>query len=209
MIKYIVFDVDRTLVDSYEPEILSFCDAIKNVSGYILNNSEKKNFTVMPTKVFLHSLNLNDNQINMVMKEWERTFSKCKTLCFNGIKEAIRILHNKGYTLGLITSRTMDEYHELDNELIDISDYFEVIVTSDIVKKPKPNIESMNYLCNKFGCLPSEILYIGDSNIDKEFAKNSQASFIPACYDNKELVNEENACFDPKDLPIIIENITN
>lgn len=207
MIKYIVLDVDRTLVDSYKPELLSFQEAMENVLGYRMNDEQTKSFTTMPTSVFLKSLNLADEEIIRIMKEWENTFPKYKTKCFEGIKEVIKELYEKGYIFGLITSRTLDEYHELDNELSDISNIFKVIVTSDKVNNPKPNIDSMNYLCKEFNCSTDEVLYIGDSYLDKEFAENSKCLFIPACYDNKELSNEKNAIFDPKELLEIIEKI--
>ena len=208
MIKYIILDVDRTLVDSFEPELLSFQEAMENVIGYKMTESQSKKFTTMPTKVFLKALNISDEEANKIMEEWEITFSKYETKCFDGIKEIIKLLHKKGYILGLITSRTLDEYHELDDELSDISELFKVIVTSDKISRHKPDKESMNYLCNELKCSSSEVLYIGDSYIDKEFALNSNCSFIPSCYDNKELINEENACFDPKDLLSIIETMS-
>lgn len=207
MIKYIVLDVDRTLVDSFKPELLSFCEAMENVMGYKISSKQIKNFTTMPTRVFLKSLNLNEKDINNIMQEWGKTFSKYKTKCFDGIKGTIKKLHDMGYVFGLITSRTMDEYHELDNELSDVSELFKLIVTSDKVNTPKPNRESMDYLCNELGCSNKEVLYIGDSILDKEFAKNSNCYFIPACYDNKELQEEENACFNPREIPLIVEKI--
>lgn len=207
MIKYIIFDVDRTLVDSSEPEFLSFCEAMENVVGYKIDEEQFKDFTIMPTKVFLKTLNLSDDEINKIMQEWEVTFPKYRVKCFDGIKEVIRKLREKGYTFGLITSRTLDEYHELDDELRDINDLFKVIVTSDKISKPKPNKESMEYLCNKLNCSSNEVLYIGDSYIDKEFAVNSNCLFVPACYDNKELINEVNTCLNPRDLLNIIDKL--
>ncbi len=208
MIKYIILDVDRTLVDSYKPELFSFQEAMKNVIGYNMTESQSRDFTTMPTKTFLNTLNISEEEATKIMKEWESTFSKYKVKCFDGIKDVIRSLHEKGYIIGLITSRTLDEYHELDDELGDISELFKIIVTSDKISKPKPDKESMDYLCNELKCSSSEVLYIGDSYIDKEFALNSNCSFIPTCYDNKELINEENACFDPKDLLSIIETMS-
>ena len=208
MIKYIILDVDRTLVDSYKAEVLSFQEAIKNVIGYNMTESELNNFTTMPTKVFLRTLNITDIDENKIMKEWESTFSKYKVKCFDGIKDVIRSLHEKGYIIGLITSRTLDEYHELDDELADISELFKIIVTSDKITKPKPDKQSMEYLYNELNCSSVEVVYIGDSYVDKEFALNSNCAFIPACYDNKELINEENACFNPKDIPSIIRTIS-
>ena len=162
----------------------------------------------MPTKVFLNTLGISEKEINRIMKEWEITFSKYKTKCFDGIKDVIKTLHEKEYVIGLITSRTLDEYHELDEELSDISELFKIIVTSDKIIKPKPDKQSMEYLCNELNCSELEVVYIGDSNVDKEFANNSNCAFIPACYDNKELINEENACFNPNDIPSIIDVIS-
>ena len=207
MIKYIILDVDRTLVDSFKPELLSFQEAIENVVGYKITDEQAQKFTVMPTLSFLKYLNLTDEQIKRVMKEWEITFSKYKTKCFDGIKDVIKELSKKGYIFGLITSRTLDEYHELDSELSDINDLFKVVVTSDKVNNPKPHIDSMNYLCKELNCSTDEVLYIGDSLLDKVFAENSKCLFIPACYDNKELSNEVNACFNPKELTSIVEKI--
>ena len=209
MIKYIVFDVDRTLVDSFGPELESFQEAIENVMGFKINAEQARSFTIMPTSVFFKYLKLNDDQIQKILHEWDITYKKYKISCFSGIKETIYKLSQQGYILGLITSRTIDEYQELDEVLNDIKELFKIIVTSDKINNEKPNSESMDYLCNQLKCKSEEVLYIGDSLIDKKFATNSNCYFIPVCYDNKELIKEENACFDPKDIPDIIEKIRN
>ncbi len=205
LIKYIILDVDRTLVDSFKPELLSFQYAMQNVVGYKMTESQSRIFTTMPTKLFLNTLNISEEEANKIMREWDYTFSKYKVKCFDGIKDVIRTLHEEGYIIGLITSRTLDEYHELDDELNDISELFKIIVTSDKIIKPKPDKQSMEYLCNELNCSSLEVVYIGDSYVDKEFALNSNCEFIPVCYDNKELINEENACLNPKDIPSIID----
>ena len=207
MIKYIVFDVDRTIVDSFEPELLSFGEAMKNVTGISITKEQSNMFISMPTKEFLKKLNISDEQINEIKKEWGNTFPKYKVTCFPGIKETIKELNKMGYIMGLVTSRTVFEFHELDEELSDIIDLFKVIVTSDKVSIPKPNRASMDYLWNELNCTSDEVLYVGDSYIDKEFALNSLCPFIPACYDNKELIKEENACLNPKNLLSIIKRV--
>ena len=194
--KVIVFDIDRTLVDSYKSDLVSFQEALETVLGKSLTEEECKNMTALPTTVFIKSLNLTDDQIMMIKKEWARTYEKYKTLCFPNIKDIVKKLYDEGYLLGIITSRTQEEFHELDYELNDIISYFKVVVTSDLISNPKPNTDSMDYLCDKLKCLPQDIIYIGDSSIDKAFAHNSNVAFIPACWENKELENESNACFD-------------
>ena len=199
MKKYIIFDADRTLIDSCEAVVYSLQEAIENVLGIKVDDEKLKNLMALPSNQYLKILNVDDykEQIN---KEWEKTYSKYETKCFIGLKEIIRDLSNKGYTIGIITSRNTEEYHELDNEFEDIKDYIKIVITSDLVDKPKPSNDSMIYLCNKMNCTSDDVIYIGDSKSDIEFARNSNCSFIPACWENQELMNEPNACFNTLDL---------
>ncbi len=43
--------------------------------------------------------------------------------------------------------------------------------------------------------------------MDRDFAKNSNVKFIPACWENKELESEINACFDISKLIDLIKTI--
>lgn len=204
MKKCIVFDVDRTIVDSYMPELLSLQEAIENVTGRKIGEEEMKRFTSLPTIDFFEHLHLSDEKIDLVNKEWEIIFSKNKTKCFPGIKKIITDLYYSGFIICVITSRTAEEFHELDEELNNILDYFKLAVTSDIVKRPKPNVESMTYLCKVLELSEEDVIYIGDNEIDKVFAQNCNVCFVPACWENDELKNEENACFSIDGLMNII-----
>ena len=62
MIEYI----DRTLVNSFEPELLSFQEAIENVLGYKMTESQSKSFTTLPTRKFLNTLNISEEEANKI-----------------------------------------------------------------------------------------------------------------------------------------------
>ena len=209
MKKNIVFDVDRTMVDSYLPEILSLEEALEKTLGKKLTMEEINKLTSLPTKVVFNKLGLSQEMIELVYKEWDICFKKYQTLCFPGIKEVIKELHQRNYVISIITSRTISEFYELDNILSDISDLFKVIVTSDVIVNPKPNKDSMDYLCNKLNCTPDDVIYLGDSLVDKEFASNCNCAFIPCCWDNKELQSFENAIDNPIEILDIIGKINN
>jgi len=204
MIKHIVFDVDRTLVDSYQSELISLNNAIEIVKGYKLSSEDLHRLTTLPTSVFFKSLNLTDDDLVNINKEWEKQIINYPTLCFNGIKDVIRKLYNDGYSISILTSRNKNEVLELNDILKDIISLFSIIVTSDLVDNPKPSIDSMSYLCNKLNCTMDEIIYVGDSIIDKTFAENCNCIFIPACWENKELIGEPNFCTNPIDVIKII-----
>ena len=54
----------------------------------------------------------------------------------------------------------MEELHELDKELKDIINIFKIVITSDIIKNPKPSTESIEYICNKLNLDREEIKLI-------------------------------------------------
>jgi len=200
MKKYIMFDADRTLVDSCDAVTLSLQEAIYNVLNKEIDYEELKKLTALPSSEYLKALNIVGDTVDLINEEWEHTYGKYETKCFPGLKEIIKDLSNKGYIIGIITSRNTIEYHEFDNEFNDIKEYIKVVVTSDLVNNPKPSSDSMKYLCNKMNCTNDDVIYIGDSKSDMEFAKNSNCFFIPACWENKELINEENACLKTIDI---------
>ena len=207
MKKYIIFDVDRTIINSYESEMISLQEAIINVTGNGKDKTELIKLTTLPTDQFFDNLNLSNEQINLIHKEWSNTLEKYQTICFPGIKDVIKKLDKDGYIIGIVTSRTMDEFLELKEEFSDIMDKFKAIVTSDKVKKPKPNIESMKYICRELKCKNEDIIYIGDSRIDWLFSINSGCTFIPAVWENKELIDIEHACLNVRDILKVIDLI--
>ncbi len=204
MKRCIVFDVDRTIVDSYMPELLSLQEAIENITGKKINEEEMNKLTSLTTTNFFKYLKLSDNEISLVNKEWDKTFNKYKINCFPKIKEIIRELFNSGFIIAIITSRTMEEFHELDDELGDILDTFKIIITSDLIKNPKPDPEGIVYLCNELQLTREEVIYIGDSEIDKIFSQNCNIDFIPACWENIELEKENEVCLNIEKLNDII-----
>ena len=207
MKKCIVFDVDRTIVDSYMPEILSLQEAIENVTGKKFKEKQLSKMATLTTEEFFKSLNLTEKEILLAREEWHITYNKYEINCFPKIKEIIKELYKKGYIIAIITSRTSKEFHELDDKLNDILSCFELIITSDVVKKSKPDRQSINYLCDQLQLNTENIIYIGDSEIDRVFSHNCNIDFIPACWENKELGTEKNACFTIDDLMTTITNI--
>ena len=116
MKKCIIFDVDRTIVDSFLPEMLSLKEAIENVTDRHITESEMRKITSLTTSEFYNYLNFSNDEIKKINKEWEKTFSNYQTKCFPNIKDVIKKI-SEDYVICIITSRTLEEFHELDDEL--------------------------------------------------------------------------------------------
>jgi len=70
-------------------------------------------------------------------------------------------------------------------ELYGLSKYFDIVVSSLDVKRPKPHPESLHKILRFFEVGPEEALYVGDSQVDNETARAAGVPFVS--YKNIEL----------------------
>ncbi len=80
------------------------------------------------------------------------------------------------YKTAIATSRTrtMDEVmHRFG-----LNPYFDLVVTSQDVRYPKPDPESLNKILSFFSITPKEACYIGDSDVDRETGQRAGVLFI-------------------------------
>jgi len=92
-----------------------------------------------------------------------------------GLIELLIKLKDNGYIRGIATNRT----NTMEKVLHDfhIEDYFEVVVTAAKVKKPKPDPEQLFLIMKKFSLHSDEILFIGDSDYDRQAAASAGVKF--------------------------------
>ena len=91
---------------------------------------------------------------------------------YNHAIEMLNELRDKGFKLGVVTSRFKDSALSVLDEY-DLTKYFEIIIGLNDVKEPKPNPEGINKCIEYFGCEKEECLYIGDNLSDYKAAKNA------------------------------------
>ena len=70
-------------------------------------------------------------------------------------------------------------------ELYDLSKYFDIVISSLDVKRPKPHPESLFKILKFFEVDPEEALYVGDSLVDNKTARAAGVPFMS--YKNTEL----------------------
>ena len=66
MSRIIAFDIDRTLVDSFKPELESLKEAIDNSLNIKLTNNEIASAAYLTTEDFFKKLKLTKEQIDLV-----------------------------------------------------------------------------------------------------------------------------------------------
>ncbi len=183
-IKAVVFDCDGVLFDSKDANVRFYNSILKRFGKPPLKDSQIE-------YVHMHSL---ADSIRFLFPEdnLEEILSYCRKLDFkdfnrylkvqDGLVDFLEYLKPR-YKTAIATNRTVSM--EMVLKEFDLQDYFDLVVTAEDVKKPKPHPETIEKILDRFKMNPKEVLFIGDSEVDKQLADNTGVIFIS--YKNPEL----------------------
>jgi HAD superfamily hydrolase (TIGR01509 family) len=76
-----------------------------------------------------------------------------------------------------IATNRSDTMNRLLTEF-ELSDYFDLVVTSFDIRHPKPHPDSLFKILDYFDIEPHQALYIGDSQVDAEAARAAKIPFV-------------------------------
>jgi phosphoglycolate phosphatase len=99
-----------------------------------------------------------------------------------GLKELLTMLKPRfGLAVATNRSNTIEKVLELNG----LTGYFDIVVSSLDVARPKPHPESLLKILDFFSIRPDQALYVGDSPVDSETAKAASVPFV--AYKNRSL----------------------
>lgn len=181
MFKYVVFDVDGTMIDTEKAVIHSYQSVIFEKYGRYFTEEELLKGYGVPTPQSLTKYGFTD--IEKAVEDYYRYFIECLQKCssFDGIFEVINILKEKNLPMGIVTSRSKFEI-EMDPCLQSIIHQFPSVVCSEDTSLHKPNGEPLLKAMEKLNANPSETIYIGDTVFDRMCAKNAGVKFALALW---------------------------
>ncbi|TKJ16995.1 hypothetical protein CEE44_00475 [Candidatus Woesearchaeota archaeon B3_Woes] len=183
MIKAIIFDFDNVVISSIK-QVLAYDKLIFKHFNIKFPKGKKQRllYTLCEEDqypVFFSSINKKE------FLEYKHSIDFRKYLKFIKIskntKTLFRFLKNNGYKIAIVTNRSDTTYQILD--YFKIKGYFDVILTSEHMKKHKPDPYPINLAVKKLGLRKSEVLYVGDDKVDIEAGKKARVDVI--MYKNK------------------------
>lgn len=179
--KAVLFDVDGVLLDTWDfvfqatQHTLSFhghpksMDEIKKVMGQPLLDFYKSLVPEGPSEVLA--------QTHKSFQEEKFHLSKP----FPKAKKVLKTLKSKGVLLGAITNRTRGS---LDRSLknAQIFKYFDVILSAQDVKSPKPHPDHIHTALKKLKVKPNQAYMVGDTDVDILAGKNAKVKTVAVTY---------------------------
>lgn len=183
MYKHIVFDVDRTLIDTEYAVLHSLKDLLKEEYNRDYKIEELEFALGITGEAAIKQLEISD--IERTVDLWNDKLNKYKeSVCvFNGIEELLKVL-SQNHKLGIVTSKTKEEFEE-EVTHFGLNKYFGVIICADDTEKHKPNPEPLLKYMELANAKNKETIYIGDSIYDMQCAKASKVDFAFAKWGNK------------------------
>ena len=184
MYKSVIFDLDGTLLNTLE----DLADAVNYVMqkyGWRIQTIEEVRMHVGNGIRKLMQRSIPDGYENPKFEEAFCTFkayyqSHCqiKTSAYPGIMTLLKELHGKGYQMAIVSNKAHPAVKEL-NEIY-FKDYIKVALGENedagIRKKPAPDM--VNKALEQLGVGCEESIYVGDSDVDKQTADNSNMDCV-------------------------------
>lgn len=176
MIKSVIFDIDGTLLDTEYAVLNSLRDTIWELKNENVELSDLTFALGIPGEQTLKQLEITDTQTgNNIWNDCLANYSHTIRL-FDGISDVLKELKNRGYTLGVITSKNKQEY-KTDFSPFGLDDYFDIVVCAEDSNRPKPYPDPMLKYLELSGAKKEETIYIGDTCYDMQCAAGAGVAF--------------------------------
>lgn len=165
MIKYIVFDFDGTLADTFE--------IMKEIAKSEFEDISDKDFELLRDEGIRGMMKRKNIHIwelpKMVLRFTSKMKNKENVKLFPEMIDLIKIL-SKSHKLGVVSSNSKENIIQnlKKHNVLDLFDF--IFSQSSIFGKHKV----LKKMCHKYQIDPSEIIYVGDEDRDIVAAKKSQ-----------------------------------
>lgn len=208
----ILFDLDGTVLNTNDIIVQSFQHTYRTING-----KEKKLEDIL--KAFGEPINITlKREVDIpvedaikIYRDFHYEHFEDYISLFDGVENVIQKLSERGYKLGIVTSRMrrttmigLTKYH--------LAQYFKTIVTADDCKEHKPHPEPILKALEKLGSQPEEAIMIGDSPFDINGARNAnvKSALVSWSAHPKEIIMNENPNYiinKVEDILVLIDNI--
>ncbi|MBY0756378.1 HAD family hydrolase [Clostridium sardiniense] len=204
--KCIIFDLDGTMLDTEEMNIIPLQNLIKEELGKDIEYDDLLKYRAYAGKKTLKLLGFKD--IEKSYDKWVKYVNEYKdgAKLYDGFHEVIKSLDDNGILCGISSSKMKSQY-EIDFFKTGLQGYMKSVVLADDTDNHKPHPEPLLKAVEILDIDPKDSLYIGDTIADYKAAKSAGMDFglaVWGAYDTSEIEADYNLN-EPKDILKILE----
>ncbi|HYW13026.1 MAG TPA: HAD-IA family hydrolase [Longimicrobium sp.] len=167
-IRAVLYDFDGTLADSTELIMRSYRHTMATHLGQVPPDEDWLSGFGMTLESQLNRFARHPDEATAMLdtyRGFQDTIHDELLRPFPGAAETVAELERRGYLLAIVTSKHRRPAMR-GMELCGIVSHFDVIVTPEDVREPKPHPEPVLFALDKLGVRPEEALFVGDSPHD-------------------------------------------
>ncbi|SEO79953.1 HAD family hydrolase [Paenibacillus sp. OV219] len=175
-IRTVLFDFDGTLADTLPLSFKAFRAVFQQYDNRIVSEEE---IVAMfgPTEDDIIARNLNNQAA--VQEATALYYEIYRNGHFDDegplpsdITHMLTSLREQGMKIGVITGKSRKAFL-ISTEALQLSSFFDVVITGDDVEQPKPHPEGIHQALHILGSHQNEAIFLGDSNADIRAGKSA------------------------------------
>ncbi len=179
----VLFDLDGTLINTWDLYIASYRMALQYVTGKAFEPADIARLNPVTERRLLYN-QVPENRREEALEHFFHCYRSLHQELFGGvypgIKEMLDRLRGEGKTLGIVTGKSLRSW-EITCGAVELG-AFDVVITDDEVNEAKPHPEGLMKALAHLRLLPEEIIYIGDSLGDLQAATAANIRFGAAMW---------------------------
>ncbi|MCH5266975.1 MAG: HAD-IIIA family hydrolase [Lachnospiraceae bacterium] len=197
--KLVIFDMDGTILNTLD-DLADSLNAVLEKHGYPMHSlGNVRDFVGNGIRKLIERAvpdGLSETEINKVHEDFLAYYQlHCahKTKPYDGILELIRTLRSKGVRTAVVSNKADSAVQELCRQYFD--GLFDIAIGEREGMKRKPAPDSVKYVLKEMQIAGEDAVYIGDSEVDVQTAKNAGLDSIIVLWGfrDKELLERHGA----------------
>ena len=180
----VLFDLDGTLIDSGAIILASFRHATQTVLRREIPDAELAAL-VGGSNIHDQMRSIDAGQVDELVRVYREHNEPLhdELEAFEGIEHVLAELRRQGRRLGIVTAKRRKTV-ELAFAVLPLEHYFDVVVTSDMTERHKPDPEPVLTALERLGVGPAEAAFVGDSPFDVASGKAAGVFTVAVAWGN-------------------------
>lgn len=187
MIRCVLFDLDGTLIDTWDLYVRAMERTLEEIS-YEEIPADRLASLRLNSEPRLLGYFVPHHEVGGAHRRFLANYHALHETCFGGVypgvQDLLKSLRSRGNKMGIVTGKSRGAW-EITLRHVPLSP-FDTLVFDDDVSEPKPDSEGIVKAMANLGALPSETIYIGDSLSDLEAATAAGVKFLDARWSKTE-----------------------
>jgi pyrophosphatase PpaX len=165
-VRYILFDLDGTLIDTIPLIIKTFRETLRALG--LPDRSDAQLLSQVGRPLHLQVADIDRERAQELFDTYQRLYREFRHEMprdFDGTRDVIAELKRRGYPMAVVTSKRLAGTVR-DLEYSGLAPFFDAIVSAEETEKHKPAAEPVLEALKRLGAPAEEATYIGDSPFD-------------------------------------------